>query len=52
LRREATESLRELHTEEQNNLYFSPGNVRDSKLRRMKWVEHVAHEREKKCIQN
>jgi hypothetical protein len=48
-REEATESWRKLHTEELHNLYSSPDIIRMIKSRRVKWVEHVAHEREK-CI--
>jgi hypothetical protein len=40
-RDEVTESWRRLHNEELHNLYFSLNSIR-MKLRRMRWVGHVA----------
>jgi hypothetical protein len=37
-----TGSCRKLHNEELHNLYSSPNIIRIVKLRRMRWVEHVA----------
>ena len=39
---EVTEEWRKLHNEELNDLYFPPNIVQVIKLRRMKWVGHVA----------
>jgi len=47
-RDEITREWRKLHTEELNNLYFSLSIVQVIKLRRMRWVEHVAHMGERK----
>jgi hypothetical protein len=41
-RDEVTGKWRKLHNEELNNLYSSPNIVRVIKLRRMRWVGHVA----------
>jgi hypothetical protein len=41
-RQEVSGSWRRLHDEELHNLYASPNIVRESKLRRMIWVGHVA----------
>jgi hypothetical protein len=41
-RDEATGEWRRLHNEELNDLYSSPNIIRVIKLRRMKWVRHVA----------
>jgi hypothetical protein len=41
---------RKLHNEELHNLYSSPSIIRIIKLRRMRWVGHVARMREnRKC---
>jgi hypothetical protein len=42
-RDEVTGEWRKLHNEEQNYLYSLPNIVRVVKLRRMRWVGHVAH---------
>jgi len=49
-RDEVTGEWRELHTEELNDLYFSPNIVRVMKSRRMRWAGHVARMRERRCI--
>ena len=41
-RDEVTGEWGKLHTEELNDLYCSPNIVRVIKLRRMRWVGHVA----------
>jgi len=41
-RDEVTGEWRKLHTEELNDLFFSPNIVRVIKWRRMRWAEHVA----------
>jgi hypothetical protein len=42
---------RKLHNEEYRDLYSSPSMIRIIKLRRMKWVGHVARNwGEEKCI--
>ena len=41
-RDEVTGEWRKLHTEELNDLLFSPNIVRVIKWRRMRWAEHVA----------
>jgi hypothetical protein len=41
-RNEVTGELRRLHSEELNDLYSSPNIIRVTKLRRMRWVGHVA----------
>jgi hypothetical protein len=40
-----------LHNEELNDLYFLPNIVQVIKSRRLRLAEHVAHEREARCIQ-
>jgi hypothetical protein len=42
-RDEVTREWRKLHNDELNGLYFSPTVIRVIILRRMRWVEHVAH---------
>jgi hypothetical protein len=37
-----TRGRRNLHNEELHNLYSSPGIIRMTKSRRMRWAEHVA----------
>jgi hypothetical protein len=37
---------RKLHNEELNDLYSSPNVFQLIKLRRIRWVSHVAHEEE------
>jgi hypothetical protein len=41
-RNEVTGEWRRLHSEEFHNLYSSPDIIRQIKLRRMRWAEHVA----------
>ena len=42
-RDKVTGEWRKLHTEDLNDLYCSPSVVRVIKLKRMRWVGHVAH---------
>jgi hypothetical protein len=41
-REEVAGGWRRLHNEELHNLYTSPDVIREIKLRRMRWVGHVA----------
>jgi hypothetical protein len=41
-RDEVTGQWRKLHNEELHNFYSSPNNIRQMKLRRMRWAGHVA----------
>jgi hypothetical protein len=43
-----TGEWRKLHNEELHGLYSSPSIIRIIKLRRMRWVEHVARMVEKR----
>jgi PAS domain-containing protein len=47
-RDEVTGGWRKLHNEEPHDLYSSPSIIRITKLRRMRWVEHVARMGEKR----
>jgi hypothetical protein len=47
-RDEVTRKLRKLHNGELHDLYSSPSIIRIMKLRRMRWVEHVAQMGEKR----
>jgi hypothetical protein len=49
-REEVTGEWRKLHSEELHNLYSSLDIVRINKLWRMRWVEHLAHGTDCKCI--
>jgi hypothetical protein len=49
-RGEVTGEWRKLHNEEFSDLYCSPNIVRVIKVRRLRWVGHVAHMGER-CIQ-
>jgi len=46
-RDEVTWEWRRLHNDELNGLYFSPNMTWVIKSRRMRWVGHVAHMRER-----
>jgi hypothetical protein len=41
-RDEATGEYRKLHYEELHDLYSSPSIIRTMKVRRMRWMRHVA----------
>ena len=43
LRDEVTGEWRKLHNAELHALYSSPNMIRNLKLRRLRWAEHVAH---------
>ena len=45
-----TEEWKKLH-EELHDLYCSPNIIQVIKLRRMRWVRHVAYMEEDRCIQ-
>jgi len=47
---EVTGDWRKLHNEELNDLYCTPNIVRVIKLRRMRWVGHVAHMGERRGV--
>ena len=47
---DVTGEWRKLHTEELNDLYFSPKIVRMIKSRRMRWTGHVARMRERRGV--
>jgi len=49
-RDEVTGELRKLHTEELNELFFSPNIVRVIKSRRMRWKGHVARVGERRGV--
>ena len=49
-RDEVTGEWRKLHNDEIKDLYCSPDIVRRIKLRRMKWIEHVARVGERRGI--
>jgi hypothetical protein len=50
-RDEVTREWRKLHSEELNDLYFSPNIVRVIKSRRMRWAGKVARMGEERRIQ-
>jgi hypothetical protein len=47
-RDEVTGEWRKLHNDEFHNLYSSPSVIRKIKLRRMRWLGHVAQMEEKR----
>jgi hypothetical protein len=49
-RDEVTGQRRKLHNGELHNLYLSPDIIRQIKLRRMGWAEHVARMGEGKIV--
>jgi hypothetical protein len=51
-REEVVRGWRRLRNEELHNLYASQNVIPVIKLRRMKWVGHVARMGHEKCIQN
>jgi len=51
LREQGNRRVKKLHNEELNDLYSSPNNIQVIKLRRIRWVGHVAHMGgEERCI--
>jgi hypothetical protein len=51
-REEVSGGWRRLHNEELHNLYTSPHIVKVMKLKRMRWVEHVARRGHKRISYN
>jgi len=49
-RDKVTVEWRKLHNEELNDIYSSPNTVWVIESRRMRWVQHVAHVGERRCI--
>jgi hypothetical protein len=49
-RDDVMEEWRKLHSVELHNLYSSPNIIRQIKLRRMRWVGHVAHMGEERKV--
>ena len=49
-RNEVTGEWSKLHSEELNDLYSSPNIIHVIKLRRMRWVGHVAHMGERRGV--
>ena len=49
-RDEVTREWRKLHKEELNDVYFSSNILLAIEWRRMRWVGHVAHMGERRCV--
>jgi hypothetical protein len=49
-REEVVGGWKKLHNERLHNLYTSPNSIRVIKLRRMRWVGHLARMGEMRCI--